>query len=131
MSKLSSEVSNFLDKKNHPLRTEIDLLRYLILIASPDLVETVKWNGPNYSVQGLDRITMKIFPPKKIQLVFHTGAAKTAQPEHRILSTKSNLLVWKENNRAIASFSNQNEIKSLHTDILQIVADWVAATRDL
>lgn len=71
---LNPEVTAFLDVMNHPLRDLIENLRRVILTADPDLVEGIKWNGPNYSLNGQDRITMRIHPPKQVQLVLHRGA---------------------------------------------------------
>lgn len=42
-------VTSFLDKQDHPLRIEIERLRFLILIAESGSTESVKWNGLNYS----------------------------------------------------------------------------------
>lgn len=71
---LNPEVTAFLDVMNHPLRDLIENLRRVILTAGLDLVEGIKWNGPNYSLNGEDRITMRIHPPKQVQLVLHRGA---------------------------------------------------------
>ncbi|HHW72863.1 MAG TPA: DUF1801 domain-containing protein, partial [Firmicutes bacterium] len=62
MPVLNPEVTTFLDTMNHPLRDLIEYLRGVTLSAGPDLVEGIKWNGPNYSLFGEDRITMRINP---------------------------------------------------------------------
>ena len=82
---LNPEVTAFLDAMNHPLRDLIDCLREIILNAGPDLVEGIKWNGPNYSLFGEDRITMRINPPKQVQVVLHRGAQVKEQPKERLL----------------------------------------------
>lgn len=74
---LNEEVTTFLDQMHHPSRAGIDQLRNIILFASRSLTENIKWNGPNYSVGGEDRITMKIQPPTRpVKLIFHRGAKK-------------------------------------------------------
>lgn len=79
--KMNEEVTRFLDELNHPLRDEIEQLRKNILAANDRLTENIKWNGPNFCFDGEDRITMRIHPPKQIQLIFHRGAKvqKTAR----------------------------------------------------
>ncbi len=125
MDKLNKEVSEFLDGLNHPLRDEIENLRHIIINAINGLTENIKWNGPNYCYEDNDRITMKIQPPKQIQLIFHRGAKKQEQPKERIIQTDSNLLSWKENDRAIVTFKNMSEIKNGKADLTSIVNEWI------
>ena len=125
-SKLSDDVNSFLDKMNHPLRKEIDVVRNIILTAV-DLEENVKWNGPNYSQNRNDRITMRIQPPKQIQLVFHRGAKVLQQPKARLIDDETNRLDWKANDRAVVTLKTMEEIKSAKKDLAAIVARWVKA----
>src|SRR5688572_11272448 len=94
---LNKEVTKFLDDLDHPLRNEIEQLRVLILSAENELVENTKWNAPNYSIDKKDRLTMKILPPNKLQLIFHRGAAVRTQPKDRLIKDESGILEWKEN----------------------------------
>ena len=125
---LNSEVSNFLDNLDHPLRQEIELVRLTIMNAYSRLSETIKWNGPNYSVDNADRITMKIQPPKQIQLIFHRGAKVQQQPAGRIIQDKTGLLVWKENDRAIVTLRDLADIKNKKAALAHIVKAWIHAT---
>ena len=126
---MNNEVNIFLDKANHPFRPEIDALRKIILAARPELTENIKWNGPNYCIDGEDRITMKIYPPKQVQLIFHRGAKKIEQPKERLVNDTSGLLHWKENDRAIASFKSIEEINSSENSLKEIVKKWIESTR--
>jgi hypothetical protein len=125
---LNSEVSKFLNDLKHPLRTEIDQLRSIILNSVKGLSENIKWNGPNYSFGTEDRITMRIQPPKQIQLIFHRGAKKLAQPKDKIINDRSGLLVWKENDRAVATFKNIDDIMESMAGLDNIVKEWIKAT---
>ena len=129
MNSLNPEVNIFLDNLNHPLRFEIQQLREIILGSSEGLTENIKWNGPNYTFQEADRITMKIQPPKQIQLIFHRGAKKLEQPKQKLIQTDSKLLVWKENDRAIAGFKNMEDIKTAHEELKEIVMKWIEASQ--
>lgn len=124
----NAEVTKFLDDLNHPLRREIDELRQYILGANIELKESIKWNGPNFSLGDSDRITMRIQPPKQIQLIFHRGAKIQKQPANKLIKDDSGLLKWKENDRAIATFANLAEIKNSKSDLMKIVKDWIGAT---
>ncbi len=128
-NKLSKEVSLFLDALNHPLRSEIDLLRSIILTANQELTENIKWNGPNYCYENQDRISMRIQPPKQIQLIFHRGAKKLEQPKEKLIGDNSKILVWKENDRAVASFKNKTEIEKSETELSNIIKNWLEAAK--
>jgi hypothetical protein len=125
---LNEEVTAFLDGLNHPFRNEIEQLRLTILDAGIGLSEDIKWNGPNYSANGEDRITMKIQPPKLIQIIFHRGAKVKEQPAEKLITDESKLLAWRENDRAIATFKNKAEVESRKPDLVKAIKDWIAAT---
>jgi len=127
--KLNKEVTEFLDNLNHPFRREIEQLRLTILNANGGLAENIKWNGPNYRFNNDDRITMRVQPPnKEIQLIFHRGAKVKEQLDEKIIQDGSGLLVWKENDRAVATFKNVTEIESRKEDLTRIVTVWITAT---
>ena len=127
---LNSEVTDSLDKQKHPFRKEIEQLRNCILSANPDLTENVKWNGPNYCFANEDRITMRIQPPtKQAQLIFHRGVKKQTQPKDKLISNKSKMLVWKENDRAIVTFKSLEEIDNGKAELTDIVTEWIQATK--
>ncbi len=125
----SSEVSLFLDGLNHLLRNEIELLRAIILQANAELSENIKWKGPNYSIRGEDRITMSIHTTKHIQLIFHRGAKKLEQPNSQLIEENTGLLVWKENDRAIATFKCRLDIEKAESELSDIVKKWIEATK--
>lgn len=125
----NTEVTKFLDEQNHPFRKEIEQVRNYILSANPDLTENIKWNGPNYCVGNADRITMRIQPPsKQVQLIFHRGVSKQAQPEDKLIANKSKRLVWKENDRAIITFKSLEDIENEKSELIEIVTEWISAT---
>jgi hypothetical protein len=125
---LNNDVTEFLNGLNHPFRSEIEELRNSILSANSLLKENIKWNGPNYSANNQDRITMRILPPKQIQLIFHRGAKKLEQPQNRLINNVSKLLVWKENDRAVATFKDMADIKNSKSELSKIVNDWISAS---
>ena len=128
--KLNSEVTAFLDELRHPLRIEIEQLRNCIIKANENLTENIKWNGPNYCFDNEDRITMRVQPPtKQIQLIFHRGAKKQTQPEDKLISNKSKILIWKENDRALVTFKSLQEIESGKTELTSIINEWINAAK--
>ena len=130
-SNINSEVTDFLNELNHPFRKEIELLRNVVLSPDTNLTENIKWNGPNYCFDNEDRITMRIQPTtsKQIQLIFHRGAKKHEQPTDKMIASKSKMLVWKENDRAIASFKNRQDIDNAKAELTEIIKQWISATK--
>lgn len=123
----NDEVTQFLDGLGHPLRKEIDQLRREVLSAHAGLSENIKWNGPNYHLEGQDRITMRLHPPTQIQLVFHRGAKPLAQPSDRLIGDHPGLLAWKANDRAVATFATLEDIASRRAELAQVINEWLAA----
>jgi hypothetical protein len=127
---LNIEVTDFLNELNHPFAKEIEQLRHCILSVDKNLTENIKWNGPNYRFNNEDRITMRVQPPtKQVQLIFHRGAKKKAQPKDKLIANKSKMLVWKENDRAIITFKSLQDIKNGKTELTTIVNEWIKATK--
>jgi len=125
---LNSEVTEFLDKLRHPFNKEIELLRSYILSTDKDLRENIKWNAPNYHIDGGDRITMKILPPKEqVQLILHRGAKKQAEPEQKLIDADSKMLTWKENDRAIITFKSRQAIEDGKAELMAVIKDWINA----
>ena len=54
----------------------INVLRQAILAADPAIVETEKWNSPNFVFNGVDRVTLRVHPKGGVQVIFHRGTAK-------------------------------------------------------
>lgn len=123
---LNNEVSDFLDLQKHPFRSEIELLRNVILSVDNKLTENIKWNGPNYSYENEDRITMRVQPPvEQVQLIFHRGAKKQEQPKDKLIANKSKLLNWKENDRALITFKSMKDIENSWSELSDIIKDWI------
>lgn len=125
----NKSVSDFLDELNHPYRNEIEKLRNCILTANSDLTENIKWNGPNYCVDGKDRITMRINPPKPVQIIFHCGAKVQKQPKEKLIIENFDILTWRGNDRAIATFKNMQDIENSKVDLTKIINEWIQATK--
>lgn len=128
-NQLSNEVTAFLDSNELSLRDEIEYLRTIIMSVDFDLTEGIKWNGPNYSINGKDLITIRIDSPKRLQIIFHRGAKVLEQPKERVLSEKYDFLLWKENDRAIATFNSLKEIQENTSMLKEVVTKWIEATK--
>lgn len=122
------QVMAFLETLEHPLKREIEALRTIILSASERLTEHIKWNAPSFCVEDEDRITFKLFPPKNIQLIFHRGAKVKEQPQDRLIADPHALLKWAANDRAVATFTHMDEIRSQEKALTEVIHKWLDAT---
>ena len=125
---LNEEVTSFLEGLNHPLRGEIEQLRQIVLGANAALSENVKWNGPNFCFHGEDRLTMRIHPPKQIQLIFHRGAKVLDQPAEKLINDHIGVLAWKTNDRAVATFKGMEDIQAGKRVLITLINQWMEAT---
>jgi len=122
------EVIEFLDKLEHPLKREIEEIRKIILNSNKRITEHIKWNAPSFCIENEDRVTMKLYPEKNIQLIFHRGAKVKAQPKEKLISGHSSFLKWPANDRAVATFANMGEIKLNEKVLSEIINEWIKAT---
>ena len=125
---MNPEVTKFLDELNHPFRETIEELRKLILGTRSDVEENIKWNGPNYKVQGHDRVSVKVHPAKSLHLIFHIGAKVQAEPKERLLAEDYGLLTWKSNDRAVLGFRNEADFSKAKPHLAELVTNWFTAT---
>ena len=121
-------VDQFMARLDHPLKAEIETIRALVLGANTDITEHIKWNAPSFCVGGDDRVTLKLHPPSKIQVVFHRGAKVKAR-EGFVLEDDSGLLKWAAVDRAIATFVDMQDIETKRETFTRLVDRWVNATR--
>jgi len=124
----SQEVTRFLADLKHPLEKEIEQLRKIVLSADKNLTEHIKWNAPSFCFKDDDRITMRIHPPKQIQLIFHRGAKVQELPKDKLINDSTGILVWKTNDRAVATFINGADIKTKAEGIVEIINNWIKAS---
>jgi hypothetical protein len=123
----TEEVTNFLSELNHPLKKEIEQIRKIVLGTNKTLTENIKWNAPNFCFEGEDRITMRIYPPKQIQIIFHRGAKVQKLQDKNLIADDKGLLIWKTTDRAVVTFANMADIKLNTQYLIEIINNWLTA----
>lgn len=125
---MNKDVTTLLDSLNHPFRDEIEQLRRLILNVREDVVENIKWSGPNYTIEGQDRVSIKVQPKNDFLLILHRGNQVLPEPEEKILDGHYSYLIWKSKDRAVASFKNISTFHNAKTELSKIINEWLAKT---
>jgi hypothetical protein len=127
MKKYKSLEEFFGDQPADKLK-QIMSVRELIFSAEPSLQETLKWNAPNYTYNGEDRITFNVINKQEIvKVIIHMGTSniedKSAKP---ILEDTSGIVVWNSDIRGTISFESFDDIQTKSGQFKKIIADWVA-----
>ena len=123
--KTKDSVEVFLEKLDHPYKKEIITLRKIILGAGGNLAEHIKWNAPSFVFKGDDRITMKLFPPRNVQVVFHRGVSVKKQPPARLIDNAPGFIKWAANDRAVATFDHIDQINKDKSQLETFVKEWL------
>ena len=122
-----SVVDAYLDDLVHARKDEVLALRELILAAVPDLVERIKWNAPSFGPGEDDRITMRLHPGDRLQLILHRGAKASADDLFRFEDPKK-LIAWAAPDRGVVSFKDAADMVAKAEPLSDILRRWVACT---
>lgn len=104
----------------------ITILRRAILAADPAIVENEKWNSPNFTFDGVDRVTMRIHPQGFVQVILHRGAITRLDVDTFHFDDPTGLLEWPAPDRAVLTVANREHARALAPQITQLVRDWIA-----
>ena len=103
----SVSVDAHLDALAHPARARIDHFRALIKNSMPGVTEGVKWNAPSYApTGGDDRITFRLTPLPKLQLILHRGA-KAKPPIAEPFRAPDGLIHWVAPDRGVIDLDRE------------------------
>lgn len=113
----------FLRALDHPLKSEVEALRKLILGAHPDIREEIKWNAPSF-LTSEHFATFNLRERDEIRLVLHTGArAKGGRVE---VADPAGLVKWLGPNRGLVSFSDAAAVRAKKSALQKLVREWIA-----
>ena len=121
-------VDEFLAAQSPERRADVETLRALVLEAEPTLSEIVKWNSPNYVLDGVDRLTINAAGRGPARLILHFGTAraedKAAAPA--FAGDPDGLLTWHSNIRASLALPGAAELAAKRAAILELIRAWLA-----
>lgn len=121
-------VEEFLAALTPERRAEVDSLRELVRTAHPELVESIKWNSPNYSLDETDLLTVNVPRSGPVRLILHRGTAtaedKSAAPEFD--GDPTGLLTWHSNIRASLRMPPADAPASARDAVVAVLGSWVS-----
>ena len=109
------EVDQFLATRNHPMLTEIQKVREIILATDDRIEETIKWKSPTFMYKG-NMASYFMNAKDFVSLMFHKGAS---------IMDSSGLLEGDGKETRVARFYNLNDIESKKEALQQIVQKWI------
>jgi hypothetical protein len=121
-------VNIFMERLDHPFKSEIEAVRQLILSVDNGITEHIKWNGPSFCFKGDDRITFRLNPPKYIQLIFHRGVKARSDVSEFTFDNPGRLIKWITTDRGTVTFKNNEEIRTNSENLKETVKNWLNAT---
>ncbi len=105
----------------------MDGIRQIILGCRDDLEETIKWNGPNFSLNGHDRITLGLNRNGRVRVVFHRGAKATDNEGFRF-DDPAGLAEWPAPDRGVAEFEDLEAVEANRGALAELAKRWLALT---
>jgi uncharacterized protein DUF1801 len=124
MANRSPEVDRFMEGLDHPLKEEIEQLRSTILGSNERITEHVKWKAPSFRYTGEDRVTFRLYPAERAQLVFHRGAKVKADTAEFVFEDATGLLRWVTQDRAVVAL---RDAEARQGDLVELVRRWVVS----
>ena len=124
---MPSDVDRFLAELDHPLKAGVERLRAAILASNGAITEHVKWNAPSFRYAGVDRVTFRLQPGDRLQLVLHRGAKVRDDAGDFRFDDDSGLLDWVATDRAVITFRDLDDVAARQAAVVDVVNRWVAA----
>jgi Domain of unknown function (DU1801) len=127
-SRTDPDVVAFLRELDHPLKREIEVVRKIILGASPAIREGIKWNAPSF--RTTDYFATLNLRGKgdaaRVWLILHTGAKAKGHALQGKIADPTGLLKWLAKDRALVIFADGKDLKAKKKALEAVVREWVA-----
>ena len=111
----TKKVDEFMSKLEHPLKTEIEAVRSIIVNSNPKMEEDVKWGGPSFFYKE-DLATFNPRIKNYIALIFHKG---------ELLNIKSDFLEAASKGKVYAKFYSMEQVTTHKELIEKMVNTWI------
>jgi len=127
MARRTGPVDSFMAELDHPLAAGVEQLRRAILASNDGISEHVKWNAPSFRYAGEDRVTFRLQPGNRLQLVFHRGARTREDSAGFGFEDPGGLMEWAAPDRALVTFRDLAEVEIRQAAVVELVNRWVEA----
>lgn len=118
------DVDHFIEELGHARKAEISLLRKALLNSDPGISETIKWNAPNFRWQGEDRVTMRLQPGDRLQLILHRGA-KPKNADGFKFEDPYGMIEWAAADRGVVTITDAKALERMLDDLIKLLNSWM------
>jgi uncharacterized protein YdhG (YjbR/CyaY superfamily) len=125
MPNRSQEVDRFMSGLHHPLKEGVEQLRTAILDSNDQITEHIKWNAPSFRYAGEDRVTFRLYPEDRVQLIFHRGAKVRSDAGDFAFEDHTGLLRWVAADRAVVALGDVKDAEAKKRDLVEVVNRWI------
>jgi hypothetical protein len=108
-------VTDYMNRLEHPLKSEMEAIRIILKNAHPTVHERIKWNAPSYYTSA-DLVTFNHRMTDKVHLIFHHIA---------IVQVASPFLEGEYKDRRMMYFKNMDEIKAKRQELERIMTELI------
>ena len=117
------DTDGFMAALDHSAKAEIEVVRAVILGASPDISEGVKWNAPSFFYRDWFA-TFHLGAKSGVQIILHRGAK--VRDYDGTIEDPAGLLIWLAKDRATVKFSGMTDIEAKSAALTAIIRQWIA-----
>jgi uncharacterized protein YdhG (YjbR/CyaY superfamily) len=124
-SRTDPAVDELMRALEHPLKSDLQAARKLVLAASPDVHEGVKWNAPSFRTSDYFA-TLDLRTKDTVRFVFHTGAkSKDSRTKGVQVDDPEGLLQWLAKDRALVTLGRGAELRRKGPALQALVRAWI------
>jgi len=120
-------VDEYLAELVHPDREGIAYLREKILASDERITESIKWNAPNFRFDGEDRVTFRLKPGDRFQLIFHRGVKAAEDGESFAFDDETGLIEWATPDRGALTIQDTADAEARQSEIVALINRWMVA----
>jgi hypothetical protein len=120
-------VRAFLRDLRHPLKDEIETVRKLVLGASPEISEAIKWNSISFRTTDFFA-TVHLRSKDGVALVFHRGA-KVKKATALDIADPENMIRWLAADRCLVTLGDAKQIRAKRSAFVALVRKWITYVR--
>lgn len=121
----SDAVDEWLDAQSHSMTDAARAVRAAIHRAVPDVVDSIKWQAPNFATHD-DFATFSMRRPGVLQVILHTGAKQKPDAAPIEIDDLGGRVRWASHNRAVITFTSADDVAETIPELERLVAAWGA-----
>jgi hypothetical protein len=121
------DVTEYMARLEHSRKSDVEQIRLAILVSDPGLSETIKWNAPNFVFDGEDRVTFRLQPGDRVELVLHRGVRTRTDSATFAFHDPSGMVTWAAPDRGVITVPEGADLDRLLQEILPVIHTWVRA----